>query len=271
MRRLPGFTLIELLVVIAIIAILAALLLPALAASKLKARSAQCVSNLRQLAVAAFMYQQDYGAIGYDVDGTDSVWLHTLAVNLSQAYQARLCPSAASPSTTTTCGTAENCIQWRGSNPTNWISYTINGWLYDPNSNPISPTKYQTDTPAGSYFSKNITRPALTPEFGDGVFADSWPQSTDPCSVSGFANLYTGDDNVSQDIRRFLVARHGSSPPSRAPRAFATSTGRSGSANPLPGAINVSFTDGHAQNVRLFNLWSLIWSGTSISTNQPSS
>lgn len=55
-----AFTLIELLVVIAIIAILAAILFPVFAQAKAAAKSASCLSNVKQLALAEKLYGADY-------------------------------------------------------------------------------------------------------------------------------------------------------------------------------------------------------------------
>ncbi|MGQ9657751.1 MAG: DUF1559 family PulG-like putative transporter [Fimbriimonadales bacterium] len=62
MRRSTGLTLMELLVVVLIIALLVALLLPVVSASRNRARTTACMSNMRQLVSALLMYRQDNGA-----------------------------------------------------------------------------------------------------------------------------------------------------------------------------------------------------------------
>ncbi|HLJ53881.1 MAG TPA: prepilin-type N-terminal cleavage/methylation domain-containing protein, partial [Chthonomonadaceae bacterium] len=59
-RSCRGFTLIELLVVIAIIAILAAILFPVFARARESARKTSCISNMKQIGLAAKMYINDY-------------------------------------------------------------------------------------------------------------------------------------------------------------------------------------------------------------------
>ena len=65
-----AFTLIELLAVIALLAILAGLLLPVLGRSKTSAQRLQCVSDLRQLGLAAQMYWDDNGGHCFRYGGT---------------------------------------------------------------------------------------------------------------------------------------------------------------------------------------------------------
>jgi prepilin-type N-terminal cleavage/methylation domain-containing protein len=111
------FTLIELLVVIAIIAILAAMLLPALSASRMSAKTAGCLANLKQIALGSAMYADANGGwiISTTKDGSaGNTWYRALYGMMypeetnhgysqnQKLYAAFSCPMEATPFSGTT-------------------------------------------------------------------------------------------------------------------------------------------------------------------------
>jgi prepilin-type processing-associated H-X9-DG protein len=240
-----------------------------LASAKHHGQDVKCVSNLKQITISGLMYLEESGTTILEADTNDwDSWPERLGP-YGVTTNLILCPATTTTNRVNLDGHGDGAASlawyvWPSATVAPLSgSYSINGWFfsYDPNVNTVnstwdSPPPSSVNRNPGFVFTKpaSIQRPSQTPFCTDAVWWNEWPLEGDAPAQ----DLSTGAADNITGMPRCTIWRHGGK--------TATSSTPVGSSMfppfhtfPNEAAINMGFADGHAQMVKLKDLWSLYW------------